>query len=221
MVARQRAYSARQEAELEQRGRGVVGPSPPPAPSRPAAFAPLAERTYRPAADDIAELRRQQAEFRKTERAISRDNAWMAVPALAPAAAVLGLEAAGMIAARLAPAAVRRAPLQFVQREPYVRVGDNWATRAGRRAHKWLEDTVEAKPGWQYEPKVPRAGQRPLKPDAGTPRRSPAAPEKRCYLELKPDTPTGRAAGARAVKRYQDATGEKARVIYYDPKDFI
>lgn len=69
---------------------------------------------YRPPTDDVAELRRQQAEFMKTDRAISRDDAWMAIPALAPAAAVLGLEAAGMIAARLAPAAIQRAPLQLV-----------------------------------------------------------------------------------------------------------
>lgn len=145
----------------------------------------------------------------------------MAVPALAPVAAVAALEAGGAIAARLAAPVIERAPLQLVEREPYLRVGDNWATRAGRRAHKWLEDTLESKDEWQYEPKVPRPGQRPLKPDAGTPRRDPVDPAKRYYLELKPNTPTGRAAGAKAVKRYQDATQQKARVIYYDPKDFI
>ncbi len=41
-----------------------------------------------------------------------------------------------MIAARLASAVVRRPPLQFLEPEPYLRVGDNWATRAGRRAHR-------------------------------------------------------------------------------------
>lgn len=112
----------------------------------------------------------------------------MAVPALAPVAAVAGLEAAGAIASRLAPAAIERAPLQFVERDPHLRVGDNWSTRAGRRAHRWLENTIESKPGWEYEPKVTRAGQRPLKPDAGTPHRNPVEPDKRYYLELKPNT---------------------------------
>jgi hypothetical protein len=169
----------------------------------------------------MAELRRQQAAFKKTEHAISRENSWLAAPALAPVAAVLGVEAAGAVAARLAPAVIERAPLQLAEKDPYLRVGDNWATRAGRRAHRWLESKVEAKDGWQYEPRIERPGQRPLKPDAGTPQRNPGNLSKRYYLELKPDTPTGRAAGARAVKRYQDASRQKARVIYYKPEDFI
>lgn len=221
MVAQQRAYNARQEAELEQRRRGVVSAASSAAPPRAGAGAPLADRMYRPPAGDIAELRRRQAEFKRTEHALARENAWMAAPALAPVAAVAGLEAAGAIASRLAPAAIERAPLQFVERDPHLRVGDNWAARAGRRAHKWLENTIESKPEWEYEPKVPRAGGRPLKPDVGTPPRNPLKPGKRYYLELKPNTPTGRAAGARAVKRYEGATRGKARVIYYDPKGFI
>jgi hypothetical protein len=71
------------------------------------------------------------------------------------------------------------------------------------------------------EPNVPRPGARPLKPDLGTPPRGPADAAKRYYLELKPNTPTGRAAAARAVKKYFDATGRPVRPIYYDPKDFI
>ncbi len=39
-------------------------------------------------------------------------------------------------------------------------------------------------------------------------------------MELKPNTPTGRAAAARAVKKYE-TTGVKTRQIYYDPKSFI
>jgi len=38
-------------------------------------------------------------------------------------------------------------------------------------------------------------------------------------LELKPNTKSGRAAAARAVKRYQGASGKKVRAIYYNPKD--
>ena len=222
MAAQQRAYNARQAAELEPRAGGArrsVSTAPA---LRAAATSPLAERMYRPPADDIAELRRQQAEFKKTERAISRENAWMAGVALAPVGVVAGLGIGGAIATRLAPAVVTRGPLQFLAREPYRRVGDNWATRAGRRAHQQLKERLESKGGgWEYEPKVPRVGQKPLKPDGGTPQRNPADPTERFYLELKPNTPTGRAAGARAVKRYRDASEQKARTIYYDPKDFI
>ena len=216
-VAKQKAYNARQAAELEQRRRAATSPTAKPF----AGGAPLADRMYRPEPDDIAELRRRQTEFTKTERAISRDNAWMAVPVLAPAAAVLGLEAAGMVAARLAPAAVARPPLQLVKPDPYLRVGDNWATRAGRRAHAALREQVAQKPGWEYEPKLARPGQRPLKPDLGTPQRDPVNPARRKYIELKPDSPSGRAAGARALQRYQNATKDPVRLLFYNLKDFI
>lgn len=39
-------------------------------------------------------------------------------------------------------------------------------------------------------------------------------------MELKPNTPSGRKAGAAAVPKYEQATGEKARVIYYDPRNY-
>ncbi len=48
---------------------------------------------YAPPPDDLAELRRRQAEFEQKRREISEENSWMAVPVLAPAAAALGLEA--------------------------------------------------------------------------------------------------------------------------------
>lgn len=217
MEAQQRAYNARQETALAQR-RGGVGPAS--APAR--AVAPLADRMYRPPVDDVAELRRRQAEFRKTERAVSRENAWMAVPALAPAAAILGLEAGAMIAARLAPALVQRAPLQFVKRDPHLRVGDNWATRAGRRAHAELRERVAQKPGWKPEPPVPTRDGRVLRPDLQTPPRvrAPGKKPEPFQMELKPNTPSGHRAAARAVKKYE-ATGVKTRPIFYDPKPFI
>lgn len=222
MAAQQNAYNARQDAELEQRRRAKAAAVSTPTQPRAVGVPPLADRMYRPSADDVAELRRQQAEFKKTERAISRDNAWMAVPALAPAAAVLGLEAAGMIAARLAPAAIQRAPLRFVQREPYVRVGDNWATRAGRRAHAALKERVAQKPGWRSEPGVPMKDGRVVRPDVRTPPRVRAAgrePEP-FQMELKPNTPSGRRAAETSVKKYE-GTGVKTRPIFYDPKPFI
>lgn len=217
MEAQQRAYNARQEAALAQR-KGTAGSTSSPA----RAVAPLADRMYRPSVDDVAELRRQQAEFRKTKLAISRENAWMAVPALAPAAAVLGLEAGAMIAARLAPAVVQRAPLQFVKRDPHLRVGDNWSTRAGRRAHAELRERVAQKPGWRSEPEVPTTDGRILRPDVQTPPRvrTPGKKPEPFQMELKPNTPSGHRAAARAVKKYE-ATGVKTRPIFYDPKPFI
>ncbi len=170
--------------------------------------------------DDLAELRRQQAEFAVVEGEIGRKNAWMAVPALAPAAVVLGLEGAAAIAARLAGTPVKQAPFQFAERDPHLRVGDNWATRAGRKAHTRFEDRLAPKKGWDYEP-IGQANGRLMKPDAGTPLRDPGDTTKRYYLELKPNTPSGRRAAARAVKRYQEGLGRKVRAIYYDPKDFL
>jgi hypothetical protein len=39
-------------------------------------------------------------------------------------------------------------------------------------------------------------------------------------MELKPNTPSGRAAAARAVKKYEP-TDVKTRPIFYDPKSFL
>lgn len=213
MVAQQRAINARQEAALEQRTGGAHAAT--------SAVAPLADRMYRPSNDDIAELRREQAEFKKTERAISRQNAWMVLPPLAPVAAVLGLEAAAVIAARLAPTAIARAPLQLVQRDPYLRVGDNWATRAGRRAHAALRERVTQKPGWRSEPDVKLPDGKIVRPDVRTPPRvrKPGRDPEPFQMELKPNTPSGRSAATRAVKKYEGAG--KTRPIFYDPKPFI
>ncbi len=173
-------------------------------------------------AEDLTELRRQQAEFKKTQRAIGNENAWMAIPALAPAAAVMGLEGAAYIAGRLAPAAVQRAPLALEKADPYLRVGDNWATRAGRRAHDALRERVAQKPGWKPEPTLKMDDGRILRPDVRTPPRARAPGEDPApfQMELKPNTPSGRAAAARAVKKYEP-TKVKTRPIFYDPKDFL
>ncbi|MDP3175784.1 MAG: hypothetical protein Q8M88_15240 [Phenylobacterium sp.] len=177
------------------------------------------EGMYRPSAESVEELRRQQAAFKKTEHAISRDNAWMAVPALAPAAVILGLEAAGMIAARMAPGVLPRAPHRFVQRDPYPRVGDNWATRGGRQKHTALAKRIEQKPDWESEPTVVLESGKILRPDVRTPARVRVVGQdpKPYQMELKPNTESGRRAAAKAVKKYEE-TGVKTRVIYYDPK---
>jgi len=220
MVTQQRAYNEQQAAGLVRRRGGGVTPTP--ASTRSASVAPLADRMYRGSDADIAELRRQQAEFKKTERAISRENAWMAVPALAPVAAVMGLEGAAYIAGRLAPAVLQRAPLVLERADPYLRVGDNWATRAGRRARAALRERVAQKPGWDPEPTVPLKSGRILRPDVRTPSRlrTPGKAPEPFQMEHKPNTPSGRAAAARAVRKYE-ATGVKTRPIFYDPKPFI
>jgi hypothetical protein len=162
----------------------------------------------------LEELRRQQAAFRKVREDLDRENWWMAIPALAPAAAVLSAEAAAAIAGRLA-APLAAGPLALTKRDPVPKVGDHWGTRKGRRAHKALEERLEQKEGWKYEPRYPGA-----RPDVGAPARNPAKPGERYLMELKPNTPSGQRAGAKQIKRYKEQTGNKGRVIYYDPKDF-
>jgi hypothetical protein len=178
-------------------------------------------RVPAPSEQELAELRRQQAAFANTTHKIDLQNSWFAAPVLAAPLAVMGLEGAAAWAGRTALPEIEQAPLQFVEREPYLRVGDNWATRAGRRAHAALKERLAQKPGWDYEPELPRPGQRPLKPDIGAPRRNPQFPNKRKYIELKPDSPSGRAAGARALKRYQAVTDDTIRLLFYTLKDFI
>lgn len=172
-----------------------------------------------PPAASIEDLRRQQEAFAaERERLATRGVAW-ALPAVAPIVAVAGLEAGAALAVALAPKAAARAPLILTERMPYVRVGDNWATRAGRRAHKYYQEMAEAKPGWTSEPRIVSNG-RLLKPDVRIPERLSSAGRVK-YVEVKPDTPTGRAAGARQVEKYKAATGERVRVLYYDPKRFM
>ena len=175
-------------------------------------------RTPAPSDQELAELRSQQQVQANVTRKLDIQNSWLAIPALAAPLAILGLEGA---AAWSAPA-VEEAPLDFVERDPYRRVGDNYATRKGRAAHAALKAKIKSKEGWQPDPPLERPGKSPLRPDAGTPKRTPedpVNPGKRYYLELKPNTPDGRRAAASAVKRYQGLTRDKVRAIYYNPKD--
>lgn len=219
------------QAAYDQRYNAFYGERPTPVGSGQArvagAVAPRAEvspaRYNDPGAhppSDLAELRRQQAEFEKTRRDISRENSWMAAVALAPAAAVLSLEADAAAAARLAPEVVSRGPLVLTERMPYLRVGHNWATRAGQRADKYYKAMADAKDGWKPEPRILDKQGKMLKPDIGTPPRT-SDPNVRNYIEVKPNTPTGRAAAAKQVKKYKDATGRRVRALFYDPKKFM
>jgi hypothetical protein len=174
-----------------------------------------------PSAQELAELRRKQTALANVSGKLDAQYGWLAIPAIAAPVALGGMEAAALLEARAALAEIEQAPLNFVERDPHLRVGDNWATRAGRRAHAALETRLDGKDGWDYEPKVNRPGKRPLRPDGGTPPRNPVDPDERNYVELKPNTKSGRAAAARSVKRYQKETGRKVRAIFYDPKDYM
>jgi hypothetical protein len=82
------------------------------------------------------------------------------------------------------------------------------AAARGRQAHRELAERVTQK-GWQSEPSLRGLDGKIHKPDIVT-------PNKR-FMELKPNTPSGRAAGARQAARYQEQLQMNGRVIYYDP----
>jgi hypothetical protein len=96
------------------------------------------------------------------------------------------------------------------QGTPPAKGGENAAAARGRAAHREFAEGVKARPGWQSEPRLvdPTTG-KTVVPDAVTPRGHP--------VELKPNTPSGRASGERQLLKYERATGKKGRVIYYDP----
>ncbi len=84
--------------------------------------------------------------------------------------------------------------------------GESAAAARGRAAHKEFAEQVKAKPGWQSEQRIPGTK---LRPDAIDPKGRP--------VELKPNTPSGRARSARHIQVYKDATDTNGRVTYYDP----
>jgi hypothetical protein len=89
-----------------------------------------------------------------------------------------------------------------------VRGGETADTIAGRQAHKDFAAKVKAKPGWQSEPRLtdPATGKTVI-PDALSRAGRP--------VELKPNSPSGRAAGKSKLKKYQRAAGKKGRVVYH------
>ena len=69
---------------------------------------------------------------------------------------------------------------------------------------------MSQKPGWQSEARLEGKDGKFYKPDVVTPGGH--------ILELKPNTPSGRAAGARQIQNYEEQLGMRGRVIYYEPK---
>jgi len=173
---------------------------------------------YSPPNTPDPELRRQQAAFKKVVDEVSKQNAWMAIPALAPVAAVGVLEAAAAMSAPMVGTVASRGPLVLKNRGLGGSAGETLATELGRLAHDFLAEKVEKKEGWRSEPRITLKDGTTIIPDATTPPRTGRArPEPApFYLELKPDTPSGRRAARRAVKKYS-TDGTKTRPLYYDP----
>jgi len=85
------------------------------------------------------------------------------------------------------------------------------AVNQGKAQHDALKQKVNDKPGWKSEPvKKDNSTGSTLKPDVETPSGN--------LLELKPKTNSGTKKGATQQKKYEQGTGQKTRVIYYDPK---
>ncbi len=83
------------------------------------------------------------------------------------------------------------------------------AAARGRDAHREFAAKVKNKPGWQSEQTIRGPDGKLLRPDAITPKGRP--------VELKPNTPSGRAQGRQQIQMYKEATGTNGRVIYYEP----
>ncbi len=91
---------------------------------------------------------------------------------------------------------------------PGIRGGENPAAAYGRGMHQELAIRVLNK-GWRSEVPMRGVNGKWYRPDVVTPRGY--------ILEYKPNTASGRAAGARQIAIYRLQLGRPGRVIYYDP----
>jgi len=89
-----------------------------------------------------------------------------------------------------------------------TRGGESSAAAVGRQAHRELAEKVTQKPGWKSEPRLIGADGKFYKPDVVT--------TSGRILEYKPNTPSGRAAGARQIRNYEEQLGMPGKVIYYE-----
>jgi hypothetical protein len=130
--------------------------------------------------------------------------------AVSGTAGAIGCATQGCTAAGAVMAVAEMHPGGKVAAKGVARGGESAAAATGRQAHKELAERVSQKPGWQSEPRLVGADGKVYKPDVVTPGGH--------ILELKPNTPSGRAAGARQIQNYEDQLGMRGRVIYYEPK---
>jgi RHS repeat-associated protein len=90
--------------------------------------------------------------------------------------------------------------------------GNNSAAQNGQQKHKELsakvQEKAKTKPGWESQPSITGKDGKTHRPDVQTPSGN--------LLEYKPRTPTGISKGKTQAKRYENQTGQKTRVIYYD-----
>ncbi|MCE9686259.1 RHS domain-containing protein [Shewanella sp. AS16] len=89
--------------------------------------------------------------------------------------------------------------------------GESANAEAGRRAHSDFEDKARAR-GWSVKTRVDYGNGKYGIPDAITGDGRP--------IELKPDTPSGRKAGKRQLKKYEKALGKKGRLLLYDASKY-
>jgi RHS repeat-associated protein len=89
------------------------------------------------------------------------------------------------------------------------RGGESAAAAFGRKVHDDLAERVLQKPGWRSAPRLKGTDGNFYRPDVVTPNGR--------MLELKPNTPSGRARGARQIRNYEEQLGMPGRVIYYGP----
>jgi hypothetical protein len=172
--------------------------------------------TYVPTNRDVSRLRQQQQAFSNEVDRLDAENRWMAIPALAPVAAVAAAEGAAALAARFAKP-IPPGPLVFSRRD--FPTGNHYAAKFGKEVHKAFKAHVESKLGWKGEQKVYNEdGSRYVIPDATGPVRNAVREGARYQLELKPDSPKGHQRARAAIKRYEAITNNKTRAVFYDPK---
>ena len=83
------------------------------------------------------------------------------------------------------------------------------AIKKGNEAHKKLEKQVKQKSGWLSEPTIIGMDGKSHKPDVVTPSGR--------FIELKPNTLSGKRKGQKQAERYRDQLGMEGKVIYYNP----
>jgi len=100
---------------------------------------------HAPPADDMAELRRQQAAFSRMTDEIGTRHSWMAIPALAPVAVGLGLGGVGALAGRAVGAGAATGPLNFFEREAWQRGLERAAQALSKNAKDVLREQARTK----------------------------------------------------------------------------